>query len=85
MTHYRIFVSDAGMFRHSEQYTYVAEFADQLLAKFYVKNMCNSGRFKGRDIIIKMVETEVDPREGSVESAVSAAGEFLTVDGEVFD
>ena len=36
MTHYRIFISNSGLYANSANYPFVAEFADQKLADFYI-------------------------------------------------
>ena len=52
MKHYRIFVSEAGGFRDSTKYEYVAEFAAKKAAANYVQYMFGKKRYGGKDIII---------------------------------
>lgn len=80
-THYRIFIANSGLFTDSANYSFVAEFADQKLAAFYVQHMRNKKRYDGKDIIIKEVEIpDLDPAEGTVSGVVTGPGEALAVD-----
>ena len=42
MTHYRIFISNSGLYANSANYPFVAEFADQKRADFYIQYMRNN-------------------------------------------
>ena len=80
-THYRIFIANSGMFADSANYSFVAEFADQKLAAFYVQHMRNKKRYDGKDIIIKEVEvSDLEPTEGTVSGVVTGSGEALPID-----
>ena len=80
-THYRIFISNKGLFQNSANYSFVAEFADQKLAAFYVQHMRGKKRYDGKDIIIREVTLpEIDPAEGRVEGVLTVTGEALPVD-----
>ena len=79
--HYRIFITNSGLFTDSATYSFVAEFADQKLAAFYVQHMRNKKRYDGKDIVIKEVEVpDLSPAEGSVSGVVTGAGEGLPID-----
>lgn len=80
MTHYRIFISNIGLFQNSANYSFVAEFSDQKLAGFYVSHMRTKKRYAGKDIIIKEVEIpEVNPKDGKVAGVLAVTGEALPV------
>ena len=79
--HYRIFVSVAGGFTDSSKYEFVAEFADQKVASFYVQYMFGKERYQGKDIIIKEVDVDgFDPKDGRVDGVVTSLGEELSVE-----
>ncbi|MCR5088492.1 MAG: hypothetical protein K6C08_03135 [Oscillospiraceae bacterium] len=85
MTCYRIFVADSGLFRDITGYTYVAEFADQKSAAFYVRHMFGKARYAGKDIIMKKVEADaVNPGEGDAEGVLLVNGEALPPDELTF-
>ena len=73
--------SDKGLFQNSANYSFVAEFADQKLAAFYVQHMRGKKRYDGKDIIIREVTLpEIDPAEGRVDGVLTVTGEALPVD-----
>ena len=81
MKHYRIFVSEAGGFRDSTKYEYVAEFAAKKAAANYVQYMFGKKRYGGKDIIIKVVDSSTfDPKDGRVDGVITAIGEELHVE-----
>ena len=81
MTHFRIFVSEAGAFRDSSKYEFVAEFANQKMAANYVQYMHGKKRYGGKDIIIKAVDSDsFDAKTGYVDGVISAIGEELHVE-----
>ena len=81
MTLYRIFITDAGGFRNSSLYEYVADFGDQKLATNYVRYMGSKKRYSGKDIIIKAVDLDtIDSKAGRVDGVITALGEALSID-----
>ena len=81
MTHYRVFIANMGLFQDSANYSFVAEFADQKLAAFYIQHMRGKKRYIGKDIIVKEVEVEpVKAKDGKVGGVISVLGESLPVD-----
>ena len=81
MTHFRIFISEAGGFRDSSKYEFVAEFASQKIASNYIRYMFGKKRYGGKDIIIKAVDADsFDPKDGRVDGVISSIGEELHVE-----
>lgn len=81
MNCYRIFISEAGGFRDSSKYEYIAEFANPKAASNYVQYMYCKKDYKGKDIIIKAVDVNgVDPKDGRVDGVITSIGESLNVD-----
>ena len=52
MTHYRIFISNSGLYANSANYPFVAEFADQKLADFYIQYIRNNRAKQTRSLMI---------------------------------
>lgn len=80
MTHYRIFMADAGGFRDPSKYEFIAEFADQKITSSYVQYMGGQKRYLGKDIIIKVVDIKgYDTADGKIDGVITALGEVLNV------
>lgn len=81
MKHYRIFVSEAGRFRDSSKYVFIAEFPTKNDAANYVKYMGGKKRYGGKDMIIKEVDADCfSANDGRVDGVISAIGEELHVE-----
>lgn len=81
MHHYRIFISEAGGFRNSANYEFVAEFSDKKMTANYVQYMGGKKRYGGKDIIIKEVDADgFSAKDGHVDGLISAIGEELHVE-----
>ena len=52
MTHYRIFISNSGLYANYANYPFVAEFADQKLADFYIQYIRNNRDTQTRSLMI---------------------------------
>jgi len=52
MTHYRIFISNSGLYANSANYSFVAEFADQKREDFYIQYMRNNRSTQTRSLMI---------------------------------
>ena len=78
--HYQIFVADMGKFKDSSNYEFVAEFADQKLAQYYVHYLRKKKRFAKKDIIIKEVtDTNID-KPGRIAGVITVLGEALPIE-----
>lgn len=81
MQHYRVFIAEAGGFRDSSKYEFVAEFADKKATVNYVRYMGGKKRYGGKDIIIKVVGADkFSSKDGRVDGVISALGEELHVE-----
>lgn len=81
MHHYRIFISEAGGFRNSSKYEFVAEFSAKKTTANYVKYMGGNIRYRGKDIIIKEIDADgCCAKDGRVDGVISALGEELHVE-----
>ena len=81
MQHYRIFISEAGGFRDSSKYEFVAEFPTQKAAINYVRYMGGKKRYGGKDIIIKVIDLDgFSAKDGRVDGVISSLGEELHVE-----
>lgn len=75
---YRVYITDVGKFREPEEYEFVAEFAEEKLAGYYMRYMRGKAKYRRKDIIIKEVpDTDKDPREGKAQIACAVSGEYL--------
>lgn len=77
---YRVFVAKMGGFRDSSKYEFVAEFVEQKAVVDYVRYIFGKDGYKGKDIIIKKIDSpSIDPRDGKVDGVISAIGEELPI------
>ena len=76
--HYRVYVADMGKFREPEKYEFIAEFASEKFAGYYMKYLRGKERFREKDIIIREVRAPKPDTKGE-KSVVACAvtGEYL--------
>ena len=86
MIHYRVFTSDKGQFRNSEEYTFIAEFTAYDRVNDFISYFLNKECGGKKDIIIKEVEGgPVDRKEGKVGGVITSMGEGLQPEEWDFD
>ena len=54
----QIFLSDAGQFREASKHKFIAEFADERVAKHYVDYLFKKYSGKNKDIIVEEYQLE---------------------------
>lgn len=76
--HYRVYIADSGKFNKPDQYEFIAEFASQKLAEYYMNYMRGKQRYQKKDIIIREVPAPVIEKTGEKSViACSVIGEYL--------
>ena len=80
ITRYRIYISPMGNYRNSEQYTFIAEFEQEELARNYVVYMRGKKRYSNKDIIV--LEVNVRENDGSETTTNGKVAGVITVLGE---
>lgn len=67
-----------GKFKDPNKYEFIAEFAEEKLAGYYMKYMRGKEKYSKKDIIIKEVpDSPKDSQEGKSLVACSVLGEYL--------
>ena len=76
--HYRVYIADMGQFRDPKQYEFIAEFATEELAAYYMRYMRDKKRYSKKDIIIReTAASKLSERDEKSIIACSVLGEYL--------
>ena len=76
----QIFLSDVGQFREASKHKFIAEFADERVAKHYVDYLFKKYSGKHKDIIVKEYQLEHPPVKAKTVSIIAESGECLSLD-----
>lgn len=76
----QVFISDAGRFRDASKHKFIAEFADERVAKHYVDYLFKKYSGKHKDIIVKEYMLEHPPANAKTVSIIAESGECLSFD-----
>ena len=78
---YRIFVGKPGAYKGLSSLEFVAAFPDQDSSAEYVRYLFEKPRAKGKEIVIKAVEScQVNSSEGVLVGLISSMGEEIPID-----
>ena len=84
---YRIYTAPMGEFADSSKYEFVADFANNKQASYYVTYMRGKKRYSDKDIIVrevtmrkKLINNDEDILLGKIVGVITVMGESLPVD-----
>ena len=76
----QVFLSDTGQFSEASKHKFIAEFADERVAKHYVDYLFKKHSGKHKDIIVKEYQLEHPPVNAKTVSIIAESGECLLLD-----
>lgn len=79
----QVFLSDAGQFRDASKHKFIAEFADERIARHYVDYLFHKNQGKHKAIIVKEYTLSKMP-EAKVTAVLAETGESLPVEEYTF-